>query len=831
MRIFIIFIWLFSACVLSDESNYLKIGILDGGWPPYQQVTMEIPSGFSVDLINQLIEGVGFQPKWKIYHSWNAVKDALCRGDIDIIIDAFGNSNKGCVALTRSYHRSPYVLVVNPNSVFFENVDQVNEARIAVEEGFLLDEAFSSYYPGAKKIRVSDTFSALQAVKNDRADVYVGNKDVSYFLTQRHDDLIVAAQASVFIDSLRFGVSRDNSRLLEMINDAIDAFPRRKMAELEKKWFSFQHEFIGHSAVLLRPNERKLLKSFPPIKLVWDEKNSPLSFLNFKGKPEGVGKDYIDVLTRDLGIHFSYYSYNEIEVAHVFEASSFDAMIIPKRRVPALSQWVVSDKLFSVPVVIASKESDDFIVDDKLDNKRIIFSDYQLLNELDLPCEKLNYEVSNDVYTSLKKISQGDFDVYIGDLAAINRVLKNNTQLDIEVTKKTEVVNDYVLAVHDRYANLVPLVNRSVRAMKEWERENILNKWVSVRTFQDINWLEAVKKLLPFLIVALSGMVIASVGYWRLKKLLTYKNKIEADLKLAREKAEKYAQVKEDFLAKMSHEIRTPIHGIIGMLEQISMTKLNFEQTQMVGVASSSASSLYNIVSEVLDYSKLEAGKVEVELRPFLLCNLLDNILDIGSYEAKNKKLILKVHLDSKLKPMYEGDQYLLQQVMTNILNNALKFTSEGSVIITLEVVSIDDDRHTLRIGVRDSGLGMSEEEITRIFDPFEQAERSTTRRFGGTGLGLTICQQLVELMSGEIIIESEKGKGSWVGFTLPLKVIEKTHTEEKLEGCCVNVDIKDPILRTSLITNLISLGIKVANDDSLKTFSDHNDDAEVKLV
>ncbi|WP_162300275.1 ATP-binding protein [Salinivibrio sp. HTSP] len=329
-----------------------------------------------------------------------------------------------------------------------------------------------------------------------------------------------------------------------------------------------------------------------------------------------------------------------------------------------------------------------------------------------------------------------------------------------------------------------------------------------------------------FTVVFLGGIAL------RFKRLMKDKNDIEAALITSRKKAEEETEIKANFLATMSHEIRTPIHGIIGMLDQIAMTPLNFEQKQMLAVTSSSASMLYNIVSEVLDYSKLEAGKLTIELRPFVLRELIDNVLLVSGHEARKKNLSVELHIEPNLAAVYVGDEYRLRQILINIVSNAVKFTHKGRVLITLEVVHEDDDKQVLKIGAQDSGVGMSQEELERVFHPFSQAETSTTRRFGGTGLGLTISRQLIELMAGEMIVESEKGQGSWVGFTVPLVISARRKTDPYLNGLQVNVGVGDPILNASLTTHLLSLGVEISDKASVFRFSDDDDEkADVQLA
>lgn len=833
MRVLLITLWFFSVCTLATETHrYLKVGYLEQGWPPYQLANQVRPTGFSVDVITALLNDIDYQPDWYEFNDWAAARKGLCRGDIDILIDAFASSdNQPCISFSKAYHKSPFVVVVNPNSFYFKNINEINESRIVVEKGFLLDDNFNDYYPKAKKIVVSDTVAALNAIKNGEADVYIGNRAVSKHLTDNKKELMIVAQAPLLVNSLHFGVHKNNNLLLDKINQGLSSLSSQDMIALEKKWFRIAYTYMGHSSIFLRPKERAWLKDLPPIRLAWLDGNNPISFIDNNNKPNGAAKDYIDSIKNNLGVYFSYDLYRHKNSNDLFKEGAVDAIFIPKRLIPSLSEWVATDSFFSLPVVIVSRREQKIKGIGDLANKKIIGTDRKLLGDVKIKITSLTYEVSENVELGLESLAAGHADAYIGDIASIANSLRDNPQFDLAITGKTSINNDFVLAIHNRYAPLIPLVNRSIASLEKLEREEIVNRWFPMRSLNEISWIAVLKKLGPFFIATALVIILFTWAYWRLRKLLAYKNKIEIALEKAKEKAENEAQIKAIFLATMSHEIRTPIHGIIGMLEQISMTKLNFEQRQMLAVTSSSASTLYHIVSDVLDYSKIEANKLEIESSPFVLRDLIDHVLLVSGNEVKKKNLSLVLQIEPSLAAIYKGDEYRLQQVMINLVSNAIKFTNEGGLLITLEVVAEHNNKHLLKIGVKDSGIGMSEEQVARIFQPFAQAEKSTTRRFGGTGLGLTISQHLIELMSGEMIVESQKDQGSWVGFQIPLLISAKEKTDPHLHGLSVSVKVQDPILNSSLTSHLLSLGVAVNKSASVVTFSDYKAEAEVYLT
>ena len=240
----------------------------------------------------------------------------------------------------------------------------------------------------------------------------------------------------------------------------------------------------------------------------------------------------------------------------------------------------------------------------------------------------------------------------------------------------------------------------------------------------------------------------------------------EAEIEDAKLAAEAANQAKSDFLANMSHEIRTPLNGVIGVVEALAQTELTAAQGEMVKLIQSSGVTLERLVSDILDVSKIEAGRLELENGLFDLRGELHGLLDMNQLRAQEKGLAFRVRYDELARGEFEGDATRIKQVLGNLISNALKFTQQGSVEVDIETTPAGP----LRFAVRDTGVGFSPEFGRALFTRFSQADSTITRRFGGTGLGLSICKSLVEMMGGEISAHSCPGQGSCFSFTLPLR-------------------------------------------------------------
>ncbi len=298
---------------------------------------------------------------------------------------------------------------------------------------------------------------------------------------------------------------------------------------------------------------------------------------------------------------------------------------------------------------------------------------------------------------------------------------------------------------------------------------------------------------------------------------ITKGNYYRNELYEAKKYAEKLLKVKEQFLANMSHEIRTPLSSIIGLSRQIERTELNLRQEEYVKLLSSSSDHLLSVINDILDFSKIEAGQMRIESVPFNLSEVLQESLNTMRMKANEKGISLELVEENPIPRTIWGDPFRLKQILLNLLSNAIKFTNKGSVSLISSYTDINEDFVRIMITVRDTGIGISPEQQSIIFEEFTQADPSTTRKFGGTGLGLTIVKRLTELQGGEVSIESQLDVGSSINVAIPyrLKGERGDKKEELVNRVIIDRDIHVLLVDDDEVNRVIAgelfknLGIK----------------------
>lgn len=355
---------------------------------------------------------------------------------------------------------------------------------------------------------------------------------------------------------------------------------------------------------------------------------------------------------------------------------------------------------------------------------------------------------------------------------------KSREALQFEAASMRDLIHPEIIPIGYMYEG------RWRHILETYEELGMIKEPISLKRFlydpnpkPDHTWMLWVGGILLGGAIIVLGVVLP---IWRLNRKLS----------AAKDAAEKASQAKTRFVATVSHELRAPMNGVVGFAGLLSRTPLSEEQRDFVKLIDTSAQSLVALIDDLLDFSKIEAGCIEIETTDFSLHEMLADVRQFFEPIAATKNLPLKVQVASTVPEFVSGDAFRIRQVLLNLLGNALKFTETGAVSldVSAEFAKSSDGRLPVKFSVRDTGSGMTSEQVARVFEPFLQADSSIRRRYGGTGLGLTISKRLVEIMGGTLEMTSQRGEGTLVRFTLPLSTAKGTTPLPPLQAAPASV-------------------------------------------
>ncbi len=377
---------------------------------------------------------------------------------------------------------------------------------------------------------------------------------------------------------------------------------------------------------------------------------------------------------------------------------------------------------------------------------------------VDYPQIRLDlYEAVED---ALLAVSNGTEVAFIGNLATSNYLAKTNGITNLRyIPIDSQAPQSLYFAVRDDWPELVGILNKALNAIDEESRLAISDKWINVETNADFSGI--------LRIIGIAGgltlLILLVSFFWilRLRKEIRMRRQAQSELEKAKREADEANQSKSVFLARMSHEIRTPLNGITGMSYLLKKTSLSLTQRMYVDKITHSSANMLGIINDILDFSKIESGKMELDIASFSLDQTVQDVVNVVSYQIEEREIGFVLTKDPGVPNWFFGDAKRLGQILINLLNNAAKFTSKGEVTLDIRLLARENDRYHVSFTVRDTGIGMSEEQVKKLFVPYSQADVSINRRFGGTGLGLSIVKNLTELMGGDVQVFSTLGEGS----------------------------------------------------------------------
>lgn len=521
----------------------------------------------------------------------------------------------------------------------------------------------------------------------------------------------------------------------------------------------------------LTDTQKEYLKKKGEIRACIDPNWMPFESFE-EGRHVGVAADYMEIFQKSIGVPIKIIKTDtwsqSLEFAKERKCDILTLAMETKERKEYLN---FTQPYLKTPVVLVTKPDAAFVVDFNTlkDKKLAIPSGYSFGEILKQKYPNLNIIGVKNEIEGLKKVNRGEVFGYIGTLATVGYLFQKEFTGELKIAGKFDETWDLGVGVRDDDLELLGIFEKVVWSVDEETKQNIFNKWVAINYQKEIDY------ALVWKIVFFSFVFILAALYWNRRLSL-----LNRALESAKQKAEEATKTKSNFLANMSHEIRTPMNSIISMIYLLKKEVVSDIQLKYINIIENASNNLLSLLNDILDLSKIEAKKLQINNSSFNLSKTIEDIKNLLKIKADEKGLEFDIFYDKSAPIWVVGDNLRVTQILINLTSNAIKFTHNGFVKIFVDKIA----NNRFRFEVHDSGIGLSEEQKERLFLSFTQADEGITRKYGGTGLGLAICKELVEMMEGKIFVESALGEGSKFIFEIMLQE-SNSILEDEIIACC----------------------------------------------
>lgn len=529
---------------------------------------------------------------------------------------------------------------------------------------------------------------------------------------------------------------------------------------------------VAENSISLTEDELAFMKAHPLIRLGVDPGFVPFEFIDDNGEYKGITADYLALISEKTGLQF------EVVKGLIWPEAYDMALAGEIDALPGIGKTSEREEyfLFSEPyyyykrvIVTRDTETDISGIED-LEGFAVAVQRNSSHHSYLLSYPHINLSLYDSVEAALTAVATGTEKAFIGNLATTNYLVRSNGLTDLRfISFEAEKQQALYFAVRKDWPELINIFNKAMDIITESEKLTINKKWVELDT--DIDYRPIIRIL--SIVGAFIAVFLSVSFFWiaRLKKEIRQRKQIQLELEKAKHEADEANEFKSSFMARMSHEIRTPLNAITGMSYLLKKTQTSLMQSMYIDRITQAANNMLSIINDILDFSKIEAGKVELEITSFSMDQVIQDVVNIVSYKIDEQQIGFRLSKDPLVPNWFFGDSKRIEQILLNVLNNAAKFTSSGEVSLDVRLTAKENDTYHIAFTIKDTGIGMSEEQVNKLFTPFEQGDSSINRRFGGSGLGLSIVKNLLDMMGGEIKVFSTPNEGSTFIIYLPLNI------------------------------------------------------------
>ncbi len=769
--------------VKAQEQRYqlperpLRIAVLQNN-PPF---SLKLPSGklvgLYIDIWDLWSEQTGIPIEYHAGEYGDNVA-SLRNGLVDFQSGLFMNEERRQWAdFSIPIHRVTTNIFVRTKVEKRISIEDFYQKKIAVGTDSYQQHYLKKYHPSIKVLDFKDPKQSILSLIEGRVDAVVSEEPFidAQLSMMGIKGALSRSREPFLVNTVHALIPKDKPGLTQIINQGLSKIPKKLLVKVEKKWLPgynsyFESEAFGFLRGLTF-EQQLWLRRHSQINNLFKTDFAPIEFLSKQRVYSGISSEYTHLLSKKLDINIiskprKLVSKNQstvIETDVIYTSVQSNDI--------SYSDLVKSDPYAQFPVVIVSRKDSVFIssLDDLLGKRVGVGSIGKIANDLQLVYPTMNLVFFPSVSLALDKLEEGQIDVYIDNLALVSYSIKSSNRNQIKIASPTPYFIDFSFGVKKELEPLVNIINKLLASIDRKTKNKLENNWLDYQIKQNPRYQKVLGIAVPS--IFLLGLFILFVFYSNKMMRREIESRLAMEEKLSSEtdKAEKANRAKDEFLANMSHEIRTPMNTIVGLVELLTQTKLDKEQSNYINTLTNSTNSLQYLIEDILDLSDIVNQELKLNIQAFELEELVLSIIDQANFRAKSagEEIPIIHRIDPKIPKFLKGDPVRLGQILLNLLSNAIKFTPEGRINISIDLKQMDRSTTTIQFEVKDTGIGMSEEQRLKLFQTYSQADTSTTRKYGGTGLGLSICKTLCEAMGGEIWVESEESVGSRFIFTI----------------------------------------------------------------
>lgn len=766
------------ASIIAEDANE-KLNVVAITYnPPFSFLLPDgTPSGLYVEMWELWSETTGHPIEWSMKHFEESIK-AVKSGEFIHSGIFINEKRKSWADFSMPIHEVETGVIYSNKINSKLKLAEAEGIIVAVLDGSFQDQYVAQNFPHLERYPYTSSAKAFEKLLSNEVQAVVG--EIPLLMRQLSSmglEGVFSTREILFTNTTHAAVPKARGDLIEIINQGWSDIPIELLIALEKKWLPVNTPFFADQVIFdaLTLEEQEWLSENSNLTLGVEHDYYPIEYLDDQKVHSGVVADYVSYAEDMLDLKIvKLTQYQWPEALELLKQQKIDFMGAVVRTEKRAKNMLFTEPYFSLPKAIVTKENtfSSSVLDDFSGLKIGSIEGYAVTEIMKNKYPKLIIVPVGNTEEGLQKVSDGDIDGYIGAFHILALAMENNNFSRLELTAIQDMSLDFSFAVRKGLEPLVVILNKLITGMTEKQKKAIANNWVKLSVEQGISISEVLKWLLPLLSLVFTFTIFVVYYNRRLSKEIQRRKTIESELILATNEAESANEAKSEFLANMSHEIRTPMNAVLGLCQVLKESDLTKEQKHNLEIIESSSDTLLMLVNDILDISKIESGKIELESRVYELTSVLDHLEKQINLLINKHNVRFIVSLDKNVPDLIQGDSLRLGQILLNLCNNAAKFTHEGTIELKVSIVDHSDESMILQFIVTDSGIGMKVEQISKLFKTYSQADSSISRIYGGTGLGLKIAKHLIELMDGHIWVDSTYGEGSSFGFKIRQRTV-----------------------------------------------------------